>query len=264
MRVMTMRKRFLIAYLVFLHLFLLLVLVKSDFTTRVGYRVGLIRHVESEITQHFERMIEYHRLMDANIPDGAVIFIGDSITHNLCVSDIVTPSVNFGIGKDTTVGVLKRLPLYRCLERASLCVMAIGLNDLRRRDNAEILNNYRLILQALPPHLPVVCSAVLPVDERVRRDHGGNNIRIKELNGGLKALCGAHSPICTFVDAGPKLIDSSGNLGREYHDGDGVHLNATGKSVWMQEIREIVKRPQPLHSLLPANPQLYAKYPIQA
>jgi lysophospholipase L1-like esterase len=240
-----MRKKFLIGYVIFVHLFLLVVLVKSDFITRVGYRFGLIRHFGPEITQHFERMVRYHERMDANVPDGAAIFIGDSITQGLCVSAVVTPSVNYGIGSDTTVGVLKRLPEYRSLERASVCVMAIGVNDLQRRGNEKILKNYSSILQAIPQQLPLVISSVLPVDERIRENLAGTNTRIKELNSGLQALCEAQSPNCTFVDPGSKLIDPSGNLRKEYDDGDGVHLNGAGNSIWIQELKGVIKRAQP-------------------
>lgn len=123
--------------------------------------------------------------------------------------------------------------------------MAIGVNDLQRRGNEEILKNYSSILQAVPPHLPLVFSAVLPVDERIRDDLAGKNTRIKELNTGLRALCEAQSPNCTFVDPGSKLMDSSGNLRKEYDDGDGVHLNGAGNSIWIQELKEVVRKAQP-------------------
>jgi lysophospholipase L1-like esterase len=237
-----MRKKLLIGYVVLMHLFLLLVLVKSDFVDRIEYRLGFVDQVNPEITLHFQRMVRYHERMDANVPDGAVIFIGDSITQGLCVAAVATPSVNYGIGNDTTVGVLRRLPKYRSLERASACVMAIGVNDLQRRGNEEILRNYSAILQTVPQHLPLILSAVLPIDERIHSDLAGINTRIKELNGGLRVLCETQRPNCTLVDPGGKLIDSSGNLRKEYADGDGLHLNGTGNSVWIQELKEAVKK----------------------
>jgi len=253
-----MRNKFLIGYVIFIHLLLLIVLVKSDFITRVGNRFGFFRHVEPEITQHFERMAQYHERMDANVPDGAAIFIGDSITQGLCVSAVASPSVNYGIGSDTTIGVLKRLPKYRSLDRARVCVMAIGVYDLQRRGNEEILKNYSSILQAIPKHLPLVFSAVLPVDERIRYDLAGKNSRIKELNSGLRALCEAHRPSCTFVDPGTKLIDSSGNLKKEYDDGDGVHLNGAGNSILIEELKKVIKGAQPRAALALSAPVIGA------
>ncbi|WP_319587292.1 GDSL-type esterase/lipase family protein [uncultured Desulfobulbus sp.] len=235
-----MQKIFFIGYLISLHLLLILMLVKSDFITRVGYRFGFIRHNDPEITQHYEQTIKFYERIDANVPNGTAIFLGDSSIQGLCVSAVVNPSVNFGIGTDTTIGLLKRLPKYQSLKRASMCVIAIGGNDIKRRDNEEILKNYSAILQAVPPHLPVVFSAVVSIDEHVRDDLIGKNRRILELNNGLETICKAQGPKCTFVDPNQKLVDASGNLRKEYHEGDGVHLNGVGNSIWIQELKEII------------------------
>ena len=85
-----------------------------------------------------------------------------------------------------------------------------------------------------------MASAVLPIDERVDRDWTGFNQRIRELNEGIKSLCEAESPKCAFVNAGPSLIDSSGNLAEQYHDGDGVHLTAEGDRIWIQALKPVV------------------------
>ena len=47
-------------------------------------------------------------------------------------------------------------------------VVAIGVNDLRRRDNAALLENYRKIADAVAGRAPLLFSAVLPLDERVK------------------------------------------------------------------------------------------------
>ena len=237
--------KILIGYVILVHLFLLLVLVKSDFAARVEYKLGSGHQAKPEITLHFHQMVRYHERMDANTPDGAVIFIGDSMVQGLCVAAVATPSVNYGIGSDTTVGVLKRLPKYRSLKRASVGVVAIGVNDLQRRSNEDILKNYSSILKTIPEHLPLVLSAVLPLDERVHVDLAGINTRIKELNSGLQVLCETQSAKCTFIDPGAKLIDSSGNLGKEFVDGDGLHLNGAGNSVWIKELKEAIEKARP-------------------
>ncbi len=237
-----MRNKFLIGYIVFLHVFLILVLVKSDFITRAGYRLGLIDPIEPEITEHYEQMVRYHERMDSNVPDGAIIFIGDSITQGLYVSAVFTPSVNYGIGNDTTLGVLRRLSAYNSLKRAGACVVAIGVNDLRRRDNEEILKNYSSIINALPANLPIIISGVIPVDERVKRELAETNKRIKVLNNGLKTLCDSYGKICIFTDSGPGLIDSSGNLKEEYHEGDGIHLNGEGNAAWIKDLKSAVHK----------------------
>ena len=160
-----MKKRITIIYLIGIHLLLAVVLLKSDFIDRVQTKLGIQQSgLSAEITPHFHRMLRYHKRMDGNVPDGSVVFIGDSITQGLCVSAITCPSVNYGIGSDTTLGVLQRLQDYRSIDRASAVLLAIGINDMKRRSNDEIFENYRLIIEQIPKTTPIVFSAVLPLD----------------------------------------------------------------------------------------------------
>jgi hypothetical protein len=62
-----MQKKFLIRYVIFVHLFLLVVLVKSDFITLVGYRLCLIKHVGPKIIQHFKWMVRYYERMGSHV-----------------------------------------------------------------------------------------------------------------------------------------------------------------------------------------------------
>jgi lysophospholipase L1-like esterase len=224
------KRRALISYMVLIHLCLFGVIANSNILKSTS---------RPEITQFYRSMVKHHLRMEGNIPDGAVVFIGDSTVQGLQVSSVCHQAVNFGIGGDTTVGILKRLPKYDCLQRASACVIAVGVNDLMFRENNAIIANYRAILRSLPSGLPVVVSAVLPIDENAEHNFSGFNSRIKNLNEDIKSICGA-MPKCAFVDAGRKLVDSSGNLATEYHVGDGVHLNGPGGKIWIGELRGAV------------------------
>jgi len=184
-------------------------------------------------------MVRYQERIDGNVPPGSVIFIGDSITQGLCVDAVANPAVNFGIGSDTTVGVLNRLPKYRCLEGASAVVLAIGINYLTTEGSDNTLkDNYRRILSAIPPKVPIVVSAVLPVDETLlpRKNQHITNLRIANLNDYLKTLCQTDAR-CVFVDTGAKLKNNVGGLNSTFHDGDGVHLNSKGYIIWIEELR---------------------------
>ncbi|MCP5002955.1 MAG: hypothetical protein GY941_03255 [Planctomycetes bacterium] len=240
-----MRKQIAVIYLIGIHVLLTIVLLKSNFIDRVQSKLGIQQaELHPEITQHFHRRLCYHRRMDGNVPDGAVIFIGDSITQGLCVSATVSPSVNYGIGSDTTVGVLQRLPNYRSIDRASAIVLAIGINDITRRSNDEILENYRNIIEQIPKTTPVVFSAVLPLDENSRdKWQGRNQDRIRGLNSSMKHLAKAERHVF-FVDAGPLLVDRSGNLADKYHSGDGIHLNSEGNAIWIDVLKTGIQRAQ--------------------
>ena len=240
-----MKKQTTIAYLIGVHILLAVVLLKSDFIDRVEHKLGIHKTAEPpEITQHYHRMLHYHRRMDGNVPEGAILFIGDSITQGLCVSAIASPAVNYGIGSDTTTGVLQRLPYYNSIGRASAVVLAIGINDMKRRSNDEILENYRAIIAQIPKTIPVIVSAVLPLDEESRDDwQGRNQKRIKTLNSNIVNLAMVENNVF-FVDAGPLLIDEAGNLADVYHDGDGVHLNSRGNAIWIDALKTEIQKAQ--------------------
>jgi lysophospholipase L1-like esterase len=192
---------------------------------------------EGELTDHFRRMTTYHERMDGNVPEGAVLFIGDSITQGLCVSAICAHGVNYGIGSDTTAGVLERLPLYASIERSAAVVLAIGVNDLRRREDKFILENLRDIIEAVTRHVPVVVSAVLPLDERVEAVGPDRNARIAALNSSIASLC-ADYDACVYADASSLLLDAGGSLAAAYHVGDGVHPNTAGYDKWISILRK--------------------------
>ena len=228
-----MKKRIILFYLVGIHLFLVVVLLKSNFIERVESKLGLDAD-KPEITEFFHTMLAYHLRMDGNIPEKSVIFIGDSITQGLAVSAVASLSVNYGIGGDTTVGVLKRIQDYTSISKARTVVISIGINDMKYRKNDEIFANIKSIVEKIPQQIPLVFSAVLPIDEELKGSErrGWNATRIKELNSRIKTWI---EPLNNrfFVDAGSSLIDENGNLSDEFHIGDGIHLNSMGNAIWI-------------------------------
>ncbi|WP_159931143.1 GDSL-type esterase/lipase family protein [Oceanicoccus sp. KOV_DT_Chl] len=192
-------------------------------------------HQQPEISPYYNRITKYHKRMDGSIPAGATLFIGDSVTQGLATSAIADVSVNFGIGSDTTLGVIKRLPFYKSIDRAKAVVIAIGVNDLKYRDNNSIVQNYQKILNYLPVDMPVVVSAILPVDERVE-SMPLTNERIIKLNAAIKALARNYKNV-VFVDARDLLQGDAGSLKKAFHTGDGVHLSAAGYQVWISLLR---------------------------
>ena len=222
-----------VAYLLVLHVLLALVLAKSNFIEKVGYKLGVF--TSPELPAYYDQTTTHHFRMDGNVPDGATLFIGDSITQGLATSAIANVSVNYGIGGDTTLGVLNRIGKYNSLTRADAVVLAIGFNDLGRRSNEEIVNNYKNILDSLPKNIPVVVSAILPVDESVWQVKLQNK-KILEVNALLHGLVREYGNV-SFLDAGSLLRDSNNNLKSNFHVGDGVHLSSDGYQIWIRELK---------------------------
>lgn len=233
-----MRRYCFVAYFVAVHLLLAAVVWRSSFVQRAWSHAAAYIEPTTEITDLQRATVEYHKRIDGNVPDGSIVFIGDSLTVGLCTSAVACPSVNYGIGSDATAGVLNRLPAYQSLAKASAVVLAIGVNDLSRRDVDEFAANYRKILDEIPGSVPVICSAILPVDDSLTKSEFKKNARIREFNEAIERA--AHGEI--FVDAGKQLADSSGNLLAEYHIGDGLHLNSKGNAVWIEALKVEIER----------------------
>jgi len=235
-----MNRYVLLIYIIGIHFLLGIVLLKSDFIKRFEQKIGISQPL-AEPSEFFHQMLCFHARMDGNVPDRSVIFIGDSLTQGLAVNAVAIPSVNYGIGGDTTVGVLQRLSVYQSIEKAKAVVIAIGINDFRYLSNDQIFYNLKVISMKVPSSVPVIFSAILPIDEDMRSEwQGMNQSRIKTLNLKLESLTKKNNNLF-FVDAGQQLMDINGNLANQFHVGDGLHLNASGNDIWISNLRNVIE-----------------------
>lgn len=191
-----------------------------------------------EFTPYYYTLVRQHQRVDGNVPDDAVIFIGDSMIQGLAVAAVAERAVNYGISGDTTAGVLKRLPLYHSLKRARGSVMLVGVNDLGIREVPQLIDNYRNILELLPQDRMIIVCAILPIDEDVLQFPSGNR-SIQLINAHLKHLCEQFGQI-TFINPGRYLADEDGNLKKRFHVGDGIHLNRAGYAVLIDNFRSVL------------------------
>lgn len=222
-------------WLLAVHAIALLAIFDTDLLYRIDRKLGTGFLNPPEITQFYDDMLGSQLQLDSSVEAGSVIFLGDSITQGLNVAAVTHPAINFGIGMDTSLGLLQRIPQYSSLAKASKIVVAIGVNDLMRtsRSNEGIIENYRLILDALPSDVPVSIQAVFPVDER--EGMSGMNQRIFALNESLKALADRRN--MRFINLYGAVTNADGNLKAELHVGDGVHLSAAAYRLWIDELK---------------------------
>ena len=236
-----MTKKILAIYLILIHFLVLLILVKSNFIDRVERKIGT-KTSNQEFSNHYYEMLAYHKRMDGNIPQGAIIFIGDSLTQSLAVSAIVPSAVNYGIGNDTSVGGINRLNKYQSINRAKFVVITIGINDLKIRGEKEVALNFVKIIKSIPATTKIIFNSIHPVDENYIHCPNRKNKIINYLNLELKRICTEYSNVY-YLDISNLLTDNTGNLSNNYHIGDGVHLNSKGYEIWInslsKEINEI-------------------------
>lgn len=161
---------------------------------------------------------------------GAVVFLGDSITHGW--GDDVGGSfpglkvANRGIGGDTSRGVLHRLPGDVLAVRPRAVVLLIGTNDLAHKAGPEVITgNVKLILAALRrenPKMPVVLCAVFPSSATKQRPVD----RIQRLNELYQAVV-KDDPGVTFIDTWSIFANTQGDAKPEEFP-DLLHPNAAG------------------------------------
>jgi len=191
-----------------------------------------------EFDYYYNARLKHQLRMDGSVPEGAVLFFGDSRTEELYASNASFNSVNFGIGGDTAYGLLKRIGRYKSLQHASATVIAIGLNDLKYRDVAASALFFKDILLAVPDSSLIVVSAILPVDEKALQENGDfrrTNKAITQFNSSIEHMCRQRSR-CLYVEPPAAMKDAAGGLIPELHDGDGVHLSSKGARLWSEAI----------------------------
>jgi lysophospholipase L1-like esterase len=190
---------------------------------------------------YYDQTVKFHKRIDTCVPEGAVIFVGDSFIQGMCVTEVVPGGINYGIGGDTTQGVLQRLPGYHSIARASAVVLAVGDNDLRRGgEESVIVENYQAILVRLPEQVSVLFCSLTPYSQRAEEVQ--TNKKITSLNRLAITVCSSRSN-CHFIDLYHPLADAQGYLSSQFDDGDGVHLNGEGYRLCIKKIREALIQP---------------------
>jgi len=230
-----MNKKVCIYYIICIHIILVAVLIKPDFISQVNRQLGA---QPPEITKHFRSMVAFHSRIDKNLPPKSILFIGDSHIQGLAVSAISPNAVNYGIGKDTTVGVMQRLHYYKSIPASKSVVLAIGFNDLKRRENENILQNIEKILDYFPAKIDIILCAIHPVGEN---KHAAYNERIKDLNKSLKKISMQYNNV-TYLNSFNSALSSGKYLLPKYHLPDGIHLSKEGYSVWIAKLANTLSK----------------------
>lgn len=240
--------------------------------SRMGYR-RYVPHPE-QIVQVLKWSSALDRV-DMNAPTGCVVFIGDSHIAGLYTDNIATPSVNLGIGGDTTLGVLERIGRYQCIKTAKAVVIEAGVNDLQWRNDDQIITNLFsgvcYAVRRANPTVPVFICGILPVCEERLKWRPVSNQRIDMLNSGYQLVCdrvgrelNLHYVDMTlgalgYWNANHALLWQEHDLPSLYDAGDGIHLNRAGYQVLEQLMRKALIGAGVSFELSDSNGPVFAK-----
>lgn len=225
-----------IIYIALIHLLLIIVVMNTYYFKAF---ISYINGNSNELTKHYYQMKAFHQRIDNNLTQGYNVFIGDSLIQGLAVSEINSKSVNYGIGNDTTYGVIKRLPLYKSIFHAKNVIFSIGHNDIRQRKENDIIQNFKTIIEYIPSNKKVIICAIFLVDENIQMGEV-TNLKIQKLNNKIKSLILNYSNV-SYLDINLHLSLNE-NLSSQYHIGDGIHLNKRGNDIWIRELKNVLQR----------------------
>ncbi len=174
------------------------------------------------------------------VSTGAIVFLGNSITEGGNWSEMFPEKhiLNRGIGGDISEGVLKRLDeIIR--HQPSKLFICIGTNDIAKGvAQADILQNYRAILETVKAQSPatkIYVQSILPVGKDVIFGH--SNKKIVPLNNEIKKLCIEMK--ITYIDLYPGFLNNEGFLNPIYTN-DKLHLLGKGYLIWKGLIESYV------------------------
>ena len=183
-------------------------------------------------------------------PPGAVVFVGDSITHGGLWDEWFpeTLVVNRGISGETSGDVLRRID--DAINAPAAVFLLIGTNDLSHLIPPErIVGNIRLILARIDqraPDAPIYVQSIMPRGKAHMR-------HIQILNEALRALATEQGDKVQYLDLWPALATPNGTLRAEL-TADQLHLNGAGYQAWVDVLRPYVAQFSRQASRRPAGP----------
>lgn len=202
-----------------------------------------------EVRKEYDTENYWTRLSDfAKHPlrKGQIVFLGNSLTqHGKWESYFNNKDVaNRGIAGDNTEGMLARVAEIAESKPRVLFIMA-GINDISQNvSNDIIIARIRSIIRQIDiksPETKIYLQSVLPFNNDFGRYKRlvNKERQAVELNKELAQYCKLRGDI-TFINIYPHLLDKKDKLNAKYTN-DGLHLNADGYAIWVEQIRQYVE-----------------------
>jgi len=177
-----------------------------------------------------------------------LVFVGDSITDNWRQAGqpvwdqywAPLKAANFGIGGDTTQGVLWRMQNGELDGyKARLIVLMLGTNNINRNPNDQIVDGDRLIVEEFKKRQPQAKVLILGIFPRAVQATDPYRASIKDINSKLAKL--ADGKQVYYLDIGEKFLTADGTLTPEIMP-DALHPNLKGYRIWADATANRVKQ----------------------
>lgn len=175
----------------------------------------------------------------APIQEGAIVFLGDSLTDYCNWEELFQNSkiINRGINGDKINGVMQRLNSIVATKPSKIFLL-IGINDLdEEKPINEVVSAYTILVSQIKENQPetkLFLQSLLPTDNRERL----KNHKIIQFNEQIKAI--AQDFGLDYIDLFTPFANEANKLNPTFTF-DGLHLNGKGYLVWKKEIEELVR-----------------------
>ncbi len=175
---------------------------------------------------------------------GAVVFVGDSLTGNwkpehLQAAFPTLKIANRGIGGDVSRGLLFRFSEDVLALKPRAVVLLIGSNDLSAHAAPSgVIANIAAIVALARAHdatLPIVLCTIPPRDGAAAPLKPG---ALADLNTRITAFAAGKDHL-VLLDLFPLLSAADGNLRADHFDQDRIHFATPGYTVWAQALRPV-------------------------
>ena len=186
-----------------------------------------------------------------------LVFLGDSTTYGMRAYDVVptaqiwTPAsgtlalFNWAIETidyhDPLTGQATPLSISDCasVRQPEVLVITLGVNGIAFLDEASFKQYYTDLvraIQAVSPNTKIICHSLYPVIDS-KTPGGIDNARVNAANVWVRDVAAATG--ARYLNSHDLLTDESGGLRADYSNGDdqGIHLNAAGFAVVLQNLR---------------------------
>lgn len=196
-----------------------------------------------ERTDHYKSRMQEFASAPA-ITRSDIVMLGNSLTEN--GGDWSkrlgnTHVVNRGIIGDDVPGIYERLYQILPFHPAKIFLME-GINDLSHDlSAAEIAQSVELTVKRIrreSPSTKLILQSLLPINESFNRYKrlAGKTDTVPVINALLKSVAKRND--IDFIDLFPLFKESDSNSMRKELSVDGLHLNADGYKIWVDELKK--------------------------
>ena len=230
----------LVGYLVLIHGLLAIALARTELLNLVGQKLHVLKPQIPEEESIIPRLREAYKNMDASIPAGVTIFLGDSITMSLATPAVAQNSINFGIGWQRSDQLLQSMEAYSSIARAKRVVVAIGTNDLLQGREEGIESRYQMLLKRIPADVDIVMSSVPPIGNiSFYGVHQVRDSNVRAVVESARRVCKSDNR-CRFVDA-YAVLTRDGKPIEGVLLQDEIHLTPKGYALWINALKSEIE-----------------------